>query len=109
MPNIDNLIDTIPGNLNTDASHEIAYFSTLDLKYGYSQFNLDSETARHCNFNIISDEGTGTYRFITGFYGLTNMPAAFQKVMEYTLVGLNNTHCFLDEFIIVSRGLKEDH
>ena len=37
------------------------------------------------------------------------MPAAFQKVIDYTLVGLNNTHCFLDDFIIVSRGTKEDH
>ena len=36
------------------------------------------------------------------------MPAAFQKVMEYTLVGLNNTHCFVDDIIIVSRGSKED-
>ena len=37
------------------------------------------------------------------------MPAAFQKVMYYTLVGLKNTHCFLDDIIIVSRGSKEDH
>ena len=66
MPNIDNLIDTIQQNLNTNASHETAYFSTLDLKYVYSQLNLDPETARHCKFNIISGEGTGTYRFITG-------------------------------------------
>ena len=109
MPNIDNLIDTIQQNLNTSASQETAYFSTLDLEYAYSQFKLDPETARHCNFNIISGERTGTYRFITGFYGLTDMPAAFQKVMNYTLVGLQNTYCFLDDIIIVSRGSKEDH
>ena len=93
-PNIDNLIDTIQQNLNKNASHETAYFSTLDLNFLYSQLNLDPETARHCNFNIISGESTGTYRFITGFYGLIDMPAAFQKVKDYTLVGLNNTHCF---------------
>ena len=79
MPNIDNLIDTIQQNLNTTASQETAYFSTLDLKYAYSQLNLDTETAQHCNFNIISGEGIGTYPFITGFYGLIDMPAAFQK------------------------------
>ena len=109
MPNIDNLIDTIQQNLNTNASQETAFFSTLQLKYAYSQLNLDPETARHCYFNIVSSEGTGTYRFITGFYGLTDMPAAFQEVMDYTLVGLKNTHCFLDDFIIVGRGSKEDH
>ena len=79
MPNIDKLIDKIQQNLNTNASQETAYFSTLALKYAYSQLNLDPETARHCNFIIISREGTGTYRFITGFYGLTDMPAAFQS------------------------------
>ena len=109
MPNIDNLIDTIQRNLNTNTSQETAYFSTLDLKYAYSQLNLDPETPRHCNFNIISGEGTVTYRFLTRFYGLTDMYAAFQKVMDYTLVGLQKTHCFLDDIIIVSRGSKEEH
>ena len=79
------------------------------MKDAYSQPNLDPETARHCYFNIISGEGSGTYHFITGFYGLTDMPAAFQKVMDFTLVGLNNTHCFLDDIIITSRGSKDDH
>ena len=37
------------------------------------------------------------------------MPALFQKVMDCTLVGLDNTHCFLDNIIIVSRGSKEDN
>ena len=37
------------------------------------------------------------------------MPAAFQKVVDYTLVGLDNTHCFLDDIIVVSRGSKDDH
>ena len=109
MPNIDKLIDTIQQNLNTNASQETAYFSTLDLKYAYSQPNLDPETARQCNFNFNSGEVTGTYRFIAGFYGLTDMPAALQKVMDYTLVGLQNTHCFLDDIVIVSRGSNEEH
>ena len=37
------------------------------------------------------------------------MPAVFQKVIDYTLVGLDKTHCFLDDIIVVSRGSKEDH
>ena len=47
MPNIDNLIETIQQNLNTSASQETAYFTTLDLKYAYSQLKLDPETAQH--------------------------------------------------------------
>ena len=106
MTNIEKLIDTIQQNLNNNASQETAYFSTLYLKYAYSILNLDPETARQCNFNIISGEGTGTYRLFTGFYGLADMPAVFQKVKNYKLVGLNKTHCFFDNIIIVSRGSK---
>ena len=52
---------------------------------------------------------TGTYRFKTGFYGLTDMPAEFQKAMDYTLIGLKNTFCFLDDILIVSKGSEDDH
>ena len=82
MPNFDNLRDTLQQNLNRIASHEKAYFSTLELICAYSQTKLDPETSRHCNFNIASGEGTGTYRFIAGFYGLTDRPAAFQSWMK---------------------------
>ena len=52
---------------------------------------------------------TGTYRFKTGFYGLTDMPAEFQRAIDCTLVGLDNTFCFLDDILIVSRGGIEKH
>ena len=32
---------------------------------------------------------TGTYRFQTGFYGLTDMPAEFQKATDYTIINLS--------------------
>ena len=37
------------------------------------------------------------------------MPAEFQKPMDYTLIGLQNTYCFLDDIIIVSTGTEADH
>ena len=82
-------------------------FNAGFLEYAYSQLKLNPEISRHCNFNIVSDDDTGTYRFFTGFYGLTDVPAAFQKVLDYTSVGLDNAHCFLDDIIVVSRGLRE--
>ena len=36
------------------------------------------------------------------------MPAEFQKATDYTLVGLQNTYCFLDDIIIVSTGTGTD-
>ena len=108
LPNIDSLIQTISQTLST-APQETAYFTTLDLQNAYSQLNLYSDTARHCNFNLVSGDMTGTYRFKTGFYGLTDMPAEFQKAIDCTVAGLNNTFCFLDDILIVSRGGIEQH
>ena len=101
MPNIDSLIQTI--------SKTLSYFTTLDLQYAYSQLNLHSDTACHCNFNLVSRNMTGTYRFKTGFYGLTDMPAEIQKAIYCTLASLTNTFCFLDDILIVSRGRIEQH
>ena len=109
MPNIDSLIDSISQHINNSNQGENVYFSTIDLKFAYSQLNLHPDTARHCNFNIICGDATGTYRFKTGFYGLTDMPVEFQKAMDYTLVGLSNTYCFLDDIIVVSKGSRESH
>ena len=78
MPNIDSLIQTISQTLS-NAPQETAYFTTLDWQYAYSQLNLHCDTARLCNFNIVSGDMTGNYRFKTGIYGLTDMPAEFQK------------------------------
>ena len=73
-----------------------AYFSTLDLKYAYSQLQLHKNTAKHCFFNIICGESTGSYRLKTEFYGLTDMH-------------ILNTYCFLDDIINVSAGSEYDH
>ena len=86
------------------------YFSTIDLMYAYRQLNLHPESAKHCNFNIVTGDMTLMYRFKTGFYGrLTEMPAEFQKAMDYTLIGHKKKFCFLDDILIVSKDSEEDH
>ena len=79
------------------------------MKYAYSQLKLTAETAKQCNFNIIGGQATGTYRLLTGFYGLADMPAEFQKAINRTLNHAENTFCFLDEILIVSKGSAEEH
>ena len=54
----------------------------LDLKYAYSQLKLAADTAKKCNFNMVGGKATGTYRFLTGFFGLADMQAEFQKAIE---------------------------
>ena len=77
LPSIDTLIESISQQISAPASQNTTYFISLDLKYAYSQLNLDIKTANHFNFNIISSDMTGTYQFETRFYGLTDMPAEF--------------------------------
>ena len=109
MHNIDCLMDNIAQS-TAESSHESeVYFSTIDLRYAYSQLPLDEATAKHCNFNIIGGQATGTYKFITGFYGTTDMPAEFQKAIDTTLKGLKNTYRFLDDIIIVTGGVIKNH
>ena len=100
MPNIEMLFDSISQHLTNTQKGQQAYFSTIHLEYAYSQLQLHKDAAKPCNFNIICGESTGTYRFKTGFYGLADMPAEFQKVTDYKIVGLENTYCFLDDIII---------
>ena len=52
---------------------------------------------------------TGTYRFKTGFYGLTDIQAEFQKAMDFSLIDLKGTYCFLDDILIVSKGLEAEY
>ena len=107
MQNIGCLMDKIAQSIS-ESSHEVeVLFSTIDLRYAYSQLPLDEATAKQCNFIIVGVQATGTYLFITGFYGLTAMPAQFQKTIDNTLKGLTDTYSSLDDIIIVSGGGKK--
>ena len=71
MPNLLELLDSAAQIITSDTPGDV-WFTSLDLKYAFSQIPLSEEISRHCNFNIVCGEQTGTYRFKTGFYGLTN-------------------------------------
>ena len=108
MPNGDELLDGV-SQIVTANTVGMLYFTVLDLKYAYKQIKLNAETAKHCNFNIVGGQATGTYRFLTGFYGLADMPAEFQKTMDRTLNHAKFTFCFLDDILIVSKGDEHEH
>ena len=108
MPNYDELIDGVSQVITAKAAGTL-YFTVLDLKYAYSQIRLTADKAKQCNFNIVGGQATGTYRFLTGFYGLADMPAEFQKAMDRKVNHAQNTFCFLDDILIVSKGEEKDH
>ena len=81
MPNIEELMDTVGQTISERKPGDV-YFSTMDLTYAYGQLPLSPETSVQCNFSLVGGKSTGTYRFRTGFYGLTTMPAEFQRVYD---------------------------
>ena len=108
MPNFHELIDSAAQIITRNIPGK-GWFTSLYLKYAFSQLPLSSLTSSHCNFNILCGEATGTYRFKTGFYGLTYMPTEFQKAMDCTLQGLEGVICYLDDILIVTKGDVQDH
>ena len=83
MPNMHELIDSAAQVITRDTPGKV-YFTSLDIKYAFSQLPFSDLTRSHCNFSILCGEATGTYRFKTGFYGLTDMLTELQKAMNCT-------------------------
>ena len=110
MQSIDNLMDSVAKYISDNKNKQgIFLFSKVDLKYAYSQIPLHPEIRKHCNFNILGGKSTGTYQFINGFYGLSDMPATFQKTLDKTLENIDKKFDFLDDILIITKGSTLDH
>ena len=83
--------------------------TNLDFKNAYIQLALDKFTSNQCNFSIVRGDTTGTYQFLTGFYGLGDMPNEFQRLMDSTLGSIPFTNCYLDDILIASKETFLDH
>ena len=58
-------------------------------------------------FSLVGGETTGTYRFLTGFYGLGDMPNEFQRVMDLLLIDIPFNNCYFDDILKASKGSLE--
>ena len=108
MPHIHELVDNFAAQIANDSVGEV-WFTNLDLKNAYSQLALDKFTSNQCNFSIVGGDITGTYQFLTGFYGLGVIANEFQRVMDSTLGSITFTNCYLDDILIASKGTFVDH
>ena len=52
---------------------------------------------------------TGTYRFLTGFYGLGYMPNELQRVIDFLLKNVPFINCYIEDFLIASKGSLEEY
>ena len=101
---IDHLTDSLAIQISSNKNNEGPWwFSKIDLKYANSQIPLGESIAKHCNFNILGGKPTGTFRFVNGFYGLTDLPATFHQTKDKTLEWCKNYFAFLDDILIATK------
>ena len=74
LPCIDDSVEALSG---------AKWFSTLDLKSGYWQVELDPKDKDKTAFSI----GRGLWQFTVMPFGLANAPATFERLMEQVLAG----------------------
>ena len=89
-----------------DCLHGAVWFSTLDLKSGYWQVELEEEAKALTAFTV---GPLGFWECECMPFGLTNAPATFQRLMESCLGELHLNWCiiYLDDIIVFSRTPEE--
>ena len=82
-------------------------FSMLDLKSGFWQIMMDEESKQYTAFTV---GNLGFFECKRMPFGLCNVPATFQRLMQSCLGELNLTYCliYLDGIIIYAKD-EEEH
>ena len=96
LPKIDELYARLQG---------YKVFSTLDLRSGYYHIGL-SESAKPKTAFVIA--GIGKYQFNRVPFGLAQVPAYFQTLINKVLIGFDFAMGYLDNIIIFCRS-EEEH
>ena len=91
LPRIETCLDSLGGS---------NFFSSLDLRLGYWQAAIDSESPDKTAFVTRK----GTFQFMVLSFGLTNALALFQRLMNLVLAGLTWEVClvYLDDVTVMA-------
>ena len=97
LPRIEDSLDSLNGS---------CIFTSIDLKSGYWQVELDEKSIPLTAFTV---GPLGFYECVRMPFGLTNAPATFQRLMESCLGELHLNWCiiYLDDVIVFSKTPKE--
>ena len=93
---MDDILDTLGGS---------KWFSTLDLKSGYWQVEVDSSSREKTAFTT----SEGLYEFKVMPFGLCNAPATFQRLMNRVLCDVNWVEClvYIDDTVVIGRTFEQ--
>jgi len=97
LPRIEEIFDSLNG---------AKYFSTIDMKSGYHQIEVEE---RHKERTSFSAGALGFWEFNKMPFGLSCAPATMQRVVEECLGELNMKVCvsYIDDLIIYSKTYEE--
>lgn len=95
IPQIEEILDNLGKSI---------YFTTLDLKSGFHQIEMDPDHQHKTAFST----SQGHFEFTRMPFGLKNAPATFQRAMNSILSNYIGNICYvyLDDIIIVGHNLK---
>ena len=98
LPRIDTTLDALAGS---------KWFSTLDMKCGYWQVNLE-ESDREKTAAFLT--GCELWQFTVMPFGLCNAPATFERLMELVLAGLPWSVCllYLDDILVHAKTFEDE-
>lgn len=96
IPNMDEILDKLGRSV---------YFTTLDLKSGFHQIEVDPRDRSKTAFSTEK----GHFEFIRMPFGLKNAPATFQRAMNRILCDLIGKCClvYLDDIIVFGNSLQQ--
>ena len=97
LPRVDTL-DTLAGS---------RLFTTLDLKNGYWQVEVEEADQQNTAFNKFRQEGLNQFNKMP--FGLCNASATFQRLMDRVLYGLKWHNClvYIDDIVVVGGSMRE--
>lgn len=96
MPRIDDALDCLQG---------AQYFSSIDMRSGYWQIEVDPKDAEKTAF-VTPD---GLYQFRVMPFGLCNAPATFERMIDSVLGPLKWTSClcYLDDIVVFGSTVEQ--
>jgi hypothetical protein len=95
MHHVHDLLDRISQN---------KIWSVIDMTSGFFNQALDEASRPLTAFAV---PGIGHYEYNRSAQGLTNSPAAFQRLLDYVTRGLKDTYVYVDDLIVASPTHEE--
>jgi hypothetical protein len=97
LPRIEEVLDSL---------HGARYFTTIDMKSGYYQVEMEESHKERTSFTM---GPLGFYEYNKMPFGLTNSPATYQRHMEDVLGDMNLKTCiiYLDDLIVYSDTFEQ--